>query len=119
MVIETAAYSAITPLLPHLVDEHDLSKAAAGMLTAAYPVGTLVLALPSAWVSARIGPKPTVIGALLVLGLASLAFGLVTSTGLLIGARLLQGAGAAAVWAGGLAWVVSVAPRERRAEAIG
>jgi MFS family permease len=119
MVIETAAYSAITPLLPDLADEHDLSKAAAGLLMAAYPLGTLLLALPAAWLSARIGPKRTVISALLLLGSASLAFGLVTSTALLIGARFVQGIGAAAVWAGGLAWIVSVAPRERRAEALG
>jgi MFS family permease len=38
---------------------------------------------------------------------------------MLLGARLIQGAGAAAIWAGALAWVVGVAPRERRAEAIG
>jgi MFS family permease len=119
MVAETAAYSAITPLLPGLADEHDLSKAAAGVLAAAYPFGTLALALPAAWVSSRIGPKRTVLGALVLLGLSSLAFGLVGSTALLVLARLGQGVGGAAIWAGGLAWVVSVAPREHRGEAIG
>jgi MFS family permease len=119
MVAEMAASSAITPLLPHLADEHGLSKADAGVLAAAYPGGTLVLSLPGAWLSARIGARTTVIGALLVLALASLAFGFASSTGLLIGARFLQGAAAASVWAGGLAWVVAAAPRERRAEAIG
>jgi MFS family permease len=119
MVAETAAYSAITPLLPHLAAEHHLSKGAAGLLAAAYPFGTLLLALPAAWVSARVGAKPTVMGALLLLGGGSLAFGLVSATSLLIAARFLQGAGAAAVWAGGLAWIVAVAPRERRVEAIG
>jgi MFS family permease len=54
-----------------------------------------------------------------LLGSASLVFGLVDATALLIAARFLQGAGAAAVWAGGLAWIVAVAPRERRVEAIG
>ena len=119
MVAETAAYSAITPILPHLAAQHDLSKGAAGVLAAAYPFGTLLLALPAAVVSARIGAKPTVIGALALLGGASLVFGLVSTTPLLIAARFAQGAGAAAVWAGGLAWVVAVTPRERRSEAIG
>jgi MFS family permease len=119
MVAETAAYSAITPILPHLAEEHGLSKGEAGVLAAAYPFGTLLAALPSAWVSARIGPKRTVMGALVVLGTASLVFGVVDATALLIAARFLQGAGAAAVWAGGLAWIVAVAPRERRVEAIG
>jgi MFS family permease len=119
LIAETAAYSAITPLLPHLADEHDWSKAATGIVAAAYPFGTLIFALPSAWVSARIGPQRTVVGALLVLGTSSLLFGLVSSTPLLVATRLGQGVGAAAVWSGGLAWVFAVAPRDRRAEAIG
>jgi MFS family permease len=119
MVVDTAAYSTITPLLPQLTQEHDLSKSVAGLLTASYAVGTFVLALPGAWIAARVGPKRTVLGALAVIGGASLGFGLAGSAATLIAARLLQGFGAAAMWAGALAWVVAVAPRERRAEAIG
>src|SRR4051794_1340781 len=119
MVIETATYSAITPLLPHLVAVHGLSKAAAGMLTGAYPIGSLVFALPSGWISARVGAKPTVIGALGLLGVSGLAFGLGSSTGVLIGARFAQGVAAAGVWSGALAWVVGVVEAGRRGEAIG
>jgi MFS family permease len=119
MVVDTAGYATITPLLPDLADEYDLSKTVSGVLTAAYPAGTLLFSLPAAWVATRIGPKRTVLGALGVLAVASLAFGLAGSPGTLIAARFLQGAGAAAIWAGALAWVVAVAPRERRAEAIG
>jgi MFS family permease len=119
MVIETATYSAITPLLPHIVAVHGLSKATAGVLTGAYPIGSLVFALPAGWLSARIGAKPTVIGALAVLGASGVAFGLGTSTGVLIAARLGQGIAAAAVWSGALAWVVGVVDPGRRGEAIG
>ncbi len=119
MVVDTAAYATITPLLPHLTDEFGLSKASAGLLSASYPVGTLVVALPAGALAARIGPKRTVLYALGVLAGSSLVFGVATSAELLVAARLLQGVGAAAVWAGGLAWVVAVAPRERRTEAIG
>lgn len=119
MVVDTAAYATITPLLPDLAREFGLSKAGAGALSASYPVGTLVLALPAGLLAARIGAKPTILMALGVLGGASLVFGLGESAAVLITARALQGVGAAAVWAAGLAWVVAQAPREYRAQAIG
>jgi predicted MFS family arabinose efflux permease len=119
MVVDTAAYATITPLLPQITEEHDLSKSVAGLLTASYAIGTFALSLPAAWLASRIGPKRTVLGALALLAVASVAFGLAATPVTLIAARLLQGAGAAAIWAGALAWVVAVTPRERRAEAIG
>ena len=119
MVVDTAAYATITPLLPQITEEHDLSKSVAGLLTAAYAIGTFSLSLPAAWLASRIGPKRTVLGALALLALASVAFGLASTPGTLIAARFAQGVGAAAIWAGALAWVVAVTPRERRAEAIG
>ena len=119
MVVDTAAYATISPLLPGLAEEYDLSKAGAGFLSASYPIGTFALSIPAGVLAARIGARQTVLWALGVLAAASLVFGLATSAPVLVTARLLQGFGAAAVWAGGLAWVVAVAPRERRAEAIG
>jgi MFS family permease len=119
MVVDTAAYATITPLLPQITEEHDLSKSVAGLLTASYAIGTFTLSLPAAWLASRIGSKRTVLGALALLAVASVAFGLASTPAALIAARLLQGAGAAAIWAGALAWVVAVTPRERRAEAIG
>jgi MFS family permease len=119
MVVDTAAYATITPLLPQFTEDYNLSKSLAGLLTAAYAIGTFSLSLPAAWLASRIGPKRTVLGALALLAVASVAFGLASSPGALIAARLVQGVGAAAIWAGALAWVVAVTPRERRGEAIG
>jgi predicted MFS family arabinose efflux permease len=119
MVVDTAAYATITPLLPQIKADNDLSKSVAGLLTASYAIGTFALSLPAAWLAARIGPKRTVLGALALLAVASVAFGLASSPVALIAARLLQGIGAAAIWAGALAWIVAVTPRERRGEAIG
>jgi MFS family permease len=119
MIVDTAAYAAITPLLPKLAEEFDLTKATAGALSASYPVGTVLLALPAGALASRFGPRRTILWALGVLAGSSLVFGLANSAAILIVARTLQGFGAAAVWAGGLAWVIAVAPRERRAEAIG
>lgn len=119
LIVETSIYSTITPLLPDLADEYHFTKAGAGLLSASYPIGTVLSSLPAGWLAARIGPRRTVVVALAVIALASLAFALADSAPLLILARGLQGFAASAVWAGGLTWVVAVAPRERRVEAMG
>jgi predicted MFS family arabinose efflux permease len=119
LVVDTSAYAAITPLLPGLSDDYGLDKATAGVLAAAYPAGTLLLSIPAAWLVSRIGAKHALIAGLATLAVSSLAFALAGSTGTLIGARFIQGGAAAAMWAGALAWLVGLAPRERRAEALG
>ena len=41
VLVDTMFYAAITPLLPSYSEDLGLSKSAAGVLTAAYPAGTL------------------------------------------------------------------------------
>jgi MFS family permease len=119
VLVDTAFYAAISPLLPYYSDRLDLSKSAAGVLAAAYPAGTLVASLPGGWLATRIGVKPTVLVGLGLMSVSSLVFGLADSVVVLDGARFLQGVGGAASWAGGLAWLVASGPAERRGELIG
>lgn len=119
LVVDTSAYASITPLLPGLSAEHGLGKGEAGVLAAAYPAGTLLLSLPAAWLVSRIGARRAVIAGLLMLAVATAAFAVAASPVALDLARFAQGGAAAAMWAGSLSWLVAVAPRERRAEAIG
>ncbi|MCV2396410.1 MFS transporter [Actinotalea sp. M2MS4P-6] len=119
MVVDTAGYSAITPLLPHFVDTYGLGRVGAGLLAAAYPLGTVGLALPAAWLVARVGPKRVTLLSLTLLGAASLGFALATTAPLLALARLAQGCGAAGLWSAALAWAIAIAPAGRRAEVIG
>jgi len=58
LVIDTAFYAAITPLLPTYAEDLDLSKTAAGVLSASYAAGTLAGALPGGWLAVRFGVKP-------------------------------------------------------------
>jgi MFS family permease len=60
---------------PPLLHELDLSKTCAGILTAAYPAGTFIGALPSGWLATRWGVKPTLLLGLSMLGLSSLGLG--------------------------------------------
>lgn len=116
---DVAFFSAIAPLLPDYVSELGLSKAQAGILTASYAAGTLVASLPAGLLAARIGPRRTVIAGLLLLGVASVAFGFAEQFALLDAARLVQGGAGALIWSGSLTWLIGVFPAERRGSVIG
>ena len=111
VLVDTSFYAAITPLLPDLTEEFGLSKTGAGVLAAAYPIGTFVGGLPGGWMAARVGVKPDGADraradgrcrawrwrsrrAILVLDLA----------------RFVQGVGGAASWAGAMGWLAGAAP---------
>ena len=119
MVLDTVAYAAVIPLLPHYRAEFGLSSFAAGVLLAAYSAAVILCAVPSGQLSDLLGPKwMTAVGATaLVAGMGLMAVS--HSYGLLLAARLLQGASDAIVWTAGIAWVASAAPVESRGAQIG
>src|SRR3712207_6132802 len=81
---DTVLFSAITPLLPAYADRLALSDAEAGMLSAAYPAGCLLGALPASAFAARVGVRPAVVFGMASLAVASVAFGLSESLGALL-----------------------------------
>jgi MFS family permease len=117
--VDTMLYSALSPLLPHLATRLGLSKTSAGVLVGAYAAGALLGGLPGGLAAARFGPRRTVLAGLAAMGVASLGFGIAQGFPGLFAARLLQGAGSAFTWAGSFAWIVAVAPRNRRGELLG
>jgi MFS family permease len=119
VLVDTMFFAAITPLLPDYSERLDLSKASAGVLSASYAVGALVGSLPAGWLAARWGVRPTVLLGLAVLGVSSVVFGFADNVVLLDAARFAQGAGGGGLWAGGMAWLIAAAPRNRRAELMG
>jgi MFS family permease len=117
--VDTMFYAAIAPLLPALSHELHLSKFAAGVMTASYPIGTLVAAIPAGVLAARAGPKFAVTAGLTLLATSTLAFGFLHNEAALDLARLIEGIGGACSWSGGLAWIVAEAPADRRGALIG
>lgn len=119
ILVDTMFYAAIVPLLPAYSDDLGLSKSEAGVLSASYAAGTLLAALPSGWLAARVGVRQSMLIGLGLLAVSSLVFAFAKDIVLLDAARFAQGLGGACAWTGGLAWLLSEGPRERRGELVG
>jgi MFS family permease len=119
VLIDTSFYAAITPLLPYYADHEHLTKTSAGILSGAYPAGTLVASLPSGALAVRVGPRPLLVAGLAMLAVTSVTFGLAHSIVLLDVARFAQGVGGALSWTGGMGWLSGEAPADRRGAMMG
>jgi MFS family permease len=117
--VDTTFYAVIAPLLPTLAHDLHLSKLSAGVMTASYPVGTLVGSLPGGVLAVRVGPKQTVAAGLVLLAGSTIAFAFLHDVVALDGARFVEGLGGACSWAGGLAWIVAETAAARRGALIG
>jgi len=117
--VDTLFFAALTPLLPGYAEDLGLGKAGAGVLAAAYPAGAFFGAIPSGWVAARFGVKPTVLVGMAVVAVTTAAFGLADTVWQLDLARFMQGFASAFSWTGALAWLVAAAPATRRGRMIG
>jgi MFS family permease len=119
VAVDTLFFTALTPLLPHFAHKYDLSKAGAGVFISTYAAGTLLGAIPAGFATTRLGPKRTVLVGLTLMTAASLGFALAGNVWGLGISRFFQGIGSSFSWAGGLAWVIASAPRDRRGQLLG
>ena len=117
--IDAMLYTALTPLVPGYADEFELSKTGAGLLVGAFGAGAFLGGIPGGLAAARFGPRSAVIGGLVLLGIASLAFAVAGGVVALGIARFVQGFSSTVTWAGALAWIAGVAPKGKRGEMIG
>jgi predicted MFS family arabinose efflux permease len=119
LLYEAALYSAVTPVLPHYAHTLHASKAAIGVLSAAYPAGLIPGAFLGYWVATRTGVRRTTVLGLVGFGLAVIAFGFGTNIVTLDVLRATQGMFCGLIWCGGLTWVIHVTPVQRRSRTLG
>jgi len=106
-------------VLPHYAHAFGASKPAIGVLAASYPAGMIPGSLLGAWIATRAGVRRTTVVGLLLFTASIVAFGFASDIVALDGLRFVQGMACGCVWGGGLAWVIAIAPRERRGEVLG
>ncbi len=119
MFVDTLFFAALTPLLPHYAHALGLGKTGAGVLSAAYPAGAFLGAIPSGLVAGRLGVKSTTIVGLTLVAVCTILFGLAGEAWQLDLARFAQGLASAFSWTGAIGWLVAAAPAGRRGRLIG
>ena len=112
--VDTMFFAALTPLLPDYADKYDLSKAGAGILAGAYPLGALVGGIPGGLATARFGGRRTTIAGALLIAVNTMIFATANSIVVLDLARFAQGFGSAFAWTAGLTWLVGATPAFER-----
>jgi MFS family permease len=119
MFVDAVLYLALLPLLPVYADRFHLGTAGVGVVLAAYPASTPLVALGCIRLAPRYGGRRIALAASLVMTAATIAFAFAPNAEVLVLARLLQGVASGTVWTASMAWVTSNAPVDRRGRESG
>ncbi|GAA4232047.1 MFS transporter [Actinomadura meridiana] len=104
----------VSPLLPSIAGQYGVSVGAAGNAVTFFSVAYLVAAPCVGMVADRVGRRFVLVAGLALFAAANVLTGAAPSFGVLLGARVLAGVGAAAVTPSTQALVGQVAPADRR-----
>lgn len=119
LVAVIASVTGLNVAQPELAVAFDASQSEVLWFINVYAISLAALLLPLGAVGDRWGRKRVLLAGLAVFGIANVAAGLATSSGAMLGARLLGGVGAAMIMPVTLAVITSTFPDEERSKAIG
>lgn len=103
--IDSLGYGVIVPLFPHYAEALGAGDFALGVLYATYGITLLLFAVPMGVLSDKFGRKPFILFGMFAMSGSFIFYALARSYPLLIVARLLDGATAAATWSAAMALV--------------
>jgi MFS family permease len=109
----------VATALQTIRDDLNASMTSQEWTVGAFSLSFAALMIPGAEIGDRVGRKRTYLIGLVLFGLASIACALAPSIGLLITARVLQGAGAALISPAALALLTAATPVARRGAVMG
>ena len=109
----------VTVALPSLGRALHVSGSATSTVLVAYFAAFAAVLLPGGILADRLGPRPIALAGLAIFAIGALAGALAPGFGMLVGARVVQGAGAGMVSPAALAGAVSGFRPERRGAALG
>jgi MFS family permease len=110
---------AFAPLIPTFVSDLGLTYAAAGTIQTAYFWTYTLVQVPVGMIADRWGARRVMLTSMAVLAAGALAFAASGGYGASLGARMLVGLGAAAVWVPGMRLVSEWFPAAERGRATG
>lgn len=114
------AVGAVLPVLPRYVHGPlDAGNVAVGVVIGSYAITGLMLRPLAGRLADRRGRKPAVLLGSVLVAVAGFLYLLPFGVAGLIAARLVLGAGEGTVFTAGSAWIVDLAPPERRGRVIG
>jgi MFS family permease len=114
------AVGAVLPVMPRYVHGPlDAGNIAVGVVIGSYAITGLLLRPFAGRFADRRGRKPAVLLGSVLVSVAGFLYLLPLGVAGLIGARLVLGAGEGTVFTAGSAWIVDIAPPERRGRVIG
>ncbi len=110
IAVDTLLFTMVVPALPEFAERDGLSDAQAALIFAAFPIAQLLTALATAGLVERLGRRPLIIAATVLLTLATLLFAVTEGGAMLTVARGAQGVAAGAAWTAGIAAISDVFP---------
>ncbi len=111
--------SAVNVAIPTIATGLGADAMMLAWIPTAYLLTSAVLLLPCGRLADQFGRKRVFLGGLVVITIASVLASTANTVDALLAWRVLQGAGAAMLFATGIALLSSIVPRERRGAAIG
>src|SRR5688500_12856189 len=103
----------------YVLDELDGSRVEVGVVIAAIAVAAVVARPIAGRLGDRHGYRTVMLAGAALCGLAGLGYPLAGNVAVLIAVRIVHGVGEGAVYTAGAAWLVALAPAERRGRIVG